>query len=183
MRAMEINLVRKIAWSFNKTTGLPFEDLFSEASLHYAIALKKWDGRSCKFSTYAYTLMKNGLIDYCTKQQDHSVSDYMVEDCPYQLNFQDTVEFVDTISKNTESIKTICFLVFEAQEEFAGLSPKLTRGAIVERLRDLGWPWSKIWSSFKDVKEFLSVNQPGGAAVSVSVNVEGPDCVSAGARL
>ena len=188
---MEINLIRRISWSFNKTTGLPYEDLFSEASLHYAIAMKKWDGSSCKFTTYAYTLMKNGLIDYCAKQQNNNISDYLIEDAPYQLHFQDTVEFIDTLMKNTESIRTICFIVFEAQEEFAGLSPKITRGIIVDQLREKGWSWGRIWGSFKELKLFLCLNQPGGARLSVGAGatmsvcegVEGPNCIATGATV
>ena len=37
------NFLRKLAWSYNKTTGMPYEELFSEATIGYTIAMNTYE--------------------------------------------------------------------------------------------------------------------------------------------
>ena len=45
-------------------SGMEHDDLFQVGSLALCRAAQKYDGR-CKFSTFAYAVVKNSLIDYC----------------------------------------------------------------------------------------------------------------------
>ena len=157
---MEINLIRRAAWSFQKTTGLPYEDLFSEASLHYAIAETKWDGKSCKFTTYAFKLMRNGLIDYCARQRTPIASSFDIDMIEAPASVEQTILFVDSLTKTNENIRIVYSIIFNAPEEYASISPKLSRGLIVEKLRELGWSWSRIWDTIRELKSVLKL---GGA--------------------
>ena len=47
-----LNLIRKIAWSFHKTTGLDWDELFQEATLSYLKALKTYDKKRGAITTY-----------------------------------------------------------------------------------------------------------------------------------
>lgn len=63
--AMEnLNLIRKTAWSFHKTTGLDFEDLFQEACYAYFKALRSHDESKGMKSTLVVTAMQNHLKNY-----------------------------------------------------------------------------------------------------------------------
>ena len=65
-----INLVRKITWSFHKTTGLDWDDLFQEGYLAYQYALGKYDPEKGKLSTFLWIHINNHLITYCKKHRD-----------------------------------------------------------------------------------------------------------------
>lgn len=44
--------------------GMEHDDLFQIGSLALCLAAQRYDGR-CKFSTFAYIVVKNSLIDHC----------------------------------------------------------------------------------------------------------------------
>ena len=46
--------------------GMEHDDLFQVGSLALCLAAQRYDGR-CKFSTFAYVVVKNSLIDHCRK--------------------------------------------------------------------------------------------------------------------
>lgn len=56
--------------------GLEHDDLFQVGSLALCRAAQRYDGR-CQFSTFAYTVVKNALLDHCrsmTGKVSHAVS-------------------------------------------------------------------------------------------------------------
>lgn len=65
----DLNLIRKVAWTFTKKTGMDYDELFGEASLAYSEAIHTYDPtRGAKFITHAYTCMRNHLINFCKKE-------------------------------------------------------------------------------------------------------------------
>jgi len=65
----DLNLIRKVAWSFAKSTGQEFDELFSEATLSYMEALQSYNPEKAKLSTWAVKIMTNHLITFCAKQE------------------------------------------------------------------------------------------------------------------
>jgi len=64
-----LNLIRKLAWTFAQKTNQEYEELFSEAALAYCEALQTFDPEAgVKATTYAWNCMKNHLINYCKKE-------------------------------------------------------------------------------------------------------------------
>lgn len=58
----DLNLIRKIVWSYTKTMpGLEFDDLFSEACIVYIAAEKRYDPSRGKKSTFMWHAIKNSL--------------------------------------------------------------------------------------------------------------------------
>ena len=66
----DINLIRKIAWSFHKSTGLDWDDLFQEAALAYLEALQSYDKRKGKLSTHAWHCIVSRLKNYWKKERE-----------------------------------------------------------------------------------------------------------------
>jgi len=64
-----LNLLRKIAWTFHKSTGLDWDELFQEASLSYLKALKTYDPEKGKITTYIWCHVMSDLKDYEYKER------------------------------------------------------------------------------------------------------------------
>ncbi|MFI3326493.1 MAG: sigma-70 family RNA polymerase sigma factor [Clostridia bacterium] len=91
-------IVNKDIIKSNKVLDLSYEDLYQTAYLALCKAAKTYNGKF-KFSTYASTVVKNALIDYCRKIPTASQS----------LNetiFEDDTPLIDTIisDAHTEEI-------------------------------------------------------------------------------
>jgi DNA-directed RNA polymerase specialized sigma subunit len=66
-----LNLLRKIAWSFHHSTGLEWDDLFQEAYLAYRYALEHYDpDKDIKISAFIWIHVSNQLRTYYQKEQD-----------------------------------------------------------------------------------------------------------------
>lgn len=64
-----LNLLRKIAWSYNSTTGIEYDELFSEACLAYCQNIKKYDHTKGAVSTFLYRSVSNSLNWFAKKYQ------------------------------------------------------------------------------------------------------------------
>jgi len=63
-----LNLIRKIAWSYHHTTGVELDDLIQEASLAYIEAMRKYDPERGKISTFVWHTINNHLRNYLKKE-------------------------------------------------------------------------------------------------------------------
>ena len=84
----DINLIRKIAWSFHKSTGLDWDDLFQEAALAYLEALQSYDKRKGKLSTHAWHCIVSRLKNYWKKEREWQEPLVDIEQAlPQETNF------------------------------------------------------------------------------------------------
>jgi DNA-directed RNA polymerase specialized sigma subunit len=77
------SLIRKLAWSFHKSTGVDYKELFSEACLAYYESLRSFNPmKGCKKTTHAWTVISNQLCDFVKreKQEPHHVSPFTLLD-------------------------------------------------------------------------------------------------------
>jgi RNA polymerase sigma factor (sigma-70 family) len=167
-------MLRKLAWSFHHSTGVEYDELVGEAAVAYAEAEKDYDPtRGAQFTTWATTKIRNALIDYCKKERRHQfthtdLNQFVVEEVESTSN--DPIEMMIPDGKvlvrermsfseeilSIEELKTIYDMIFSAPTDLLSMAPKLARGVIVEKLRQLNWPWSKIWGSFAQMKAVLN---------------------------
>ena len=71
-----IDLIRKIAWSFHQTTGIEFDDLFQEAYIGYAHAMKTYDPKKGKISTHIWWCVSAQLKRYLYQQEEYKCKKY-----------------------------------------------------------------------------------------------------------
>lgn len=166
------NMLCKLAWSFNRTTGLPFEDLLSSAYLAFSHSLKTYDPDKGRFSTYLYHTTRTRLVDHCNaayywkdnekyhQPQAPDLLEAQLKLNPEHLNFQDPESatiFKDSLENLSAETQEICKMIFESPQEFLVLNaPKLSRGRVKDALREMGWTWAQIWKSFREIKTALS---------------------------
>ncbi len=151
-----INLVRKVAWSFHKTTGVEWEELFSEACLAFVLSLRSYNPKKGKLSTHIQTCVTNQLINF-TKQYHNIIpsSDLLDEDTFYCQENVTITPFFETLSSLSEEAQYVCNMILSSPEEFLEESKKLARRHIIDKLRKKGWSWPKIWRCFREIKATL----------------------------
>jgi len=149
----DLNLIRKIAWSFHQTTGVDYQELFSEAAVTYCNLLKEdYQIEKSKFSYWAWLRMEQSLINFIKKEKQYS----------YRKNIPDISwlpePFSEFFEELPEECKELAQIVLDHSDEFFNIKPKFARGQIVEILRSEGWTWERIWDSIREMKNYLAYN-------------------------
>ena len=150
-----MRLVQKVAWSFHKSTGLPVDELVSEAALAYAECLPIYDPKKAQLSTHAYTHMRNHLCSWSRlqkKQIPTSDIDDLDEKDICSCSGQNRTIFKDCLQNSSKEIQFVANMIFESPAEFLGVGGK---GRIKDELRKTGWTWDMIWNTFAEVKNLL----------------------------
>ena len=171
-----LNLVRKIAWSYHMTTGIEYKELFSEACLGYCEALRLYKTESdVKLETYAWNTMDKQLAEFLWEQNrrvlrpnkivthaSNKTPDPLDEierlclNLPADLLYMQSDSFHDFYEELPKLCKELVDVVLESVEEFPlKASPKQMRGIIVEQLKHRGWKHKKIWNSIREMKSKL----------------------------
>lgn len=150
----DMNLIRKIAWSYAKTTGLEFDELFGVAAVGYARAQNEYDPEKTKWSTWAWTTMRRELNSYLVNEsRRNAVYD---PDPKGGDNPEKHVEFKEEIGNLSQEAQTVCRTIFSSPAEFLAYGPKASRGKIKDMLREQGWSWNRIWGSFREIKSLVN---------------------------
>ena len=147
-----INLIRKIAWSFTNSTGIDFEDLFSEAVVSYYEALNNYDESKGKLSVWCWMHMKNSLINFIRKEGNETIID--MEDYHSSCAQQPDI-FFEIIDELDEKAKYVTNKILDNPYKYLTNPPKIARGIIRDELRNEGWKWVDIWNTFRNIKGVL----------------------------
>ena len=153
-----IKLMYSIAWSFHRTTGVPWEELLSEAFLAYSITMDKYfDKDKGKESVYLYQAVTSHLITFCKKEKRRKDWEIITEDLSEFSHLPTFIKWLELESSLTVSkdLKQILDLVLNHTQELACMTSKGARGFLYKQLRTQGWAWSRIWAAFTSMKSFL----------------------------
>jgi len=161
-----LNLVRKVVWSFVKVhPGLEFDDLFSEACIACLEAQNVYKPERGKKSTFIWHVVSNHLRTILYKEAGKNTAEEPKENLEGYMdsvnNYPGPEEFI-IAKENWEEImsslspegQTICEILLHS-ENLPINKPKKCRGEIIKVLRSQGWGWNKIWKSFNEVKQAL----------------------------
>ena len=137
----DINLIRKIAWSFHQTTGLDVDDLFQEAALAYCEAQRTCDETRGKPSVYVWKHMERKLIDYLKRERkynQHTTLDVPVIQKLKTVNSNPILNALDTTTKQAAEI-----LLLTPHRFLTGKRQKRDK-EIQKALTEQGWDRRKI---------------------------------------
>ena len=154
-------LLHKFAWSYRNTTGIEEEELFSEACVAYMTAIMTYDvTKETKLSTWISYCVKNRLNSFVSTFHSDKVftvfDEEKWESFPANDMFDSIFSFSDIYKQLSPKAKFVCNMVLDAQETLDGIPPKLARGEIQRKLRQIGWVWSDIWGTFNELKRAFS---------------------------
>lgn len=146
-----INLIRYIAWSFHKTTGLPFDELFSEACLAYCEALNSFNPEKGKLNNYATSVMVNHLTIFVKIEKRYFKTDSFPEE-PHEYIYVDN--FLDLLP---ECIKPFAEMVLDNLEDVSDeLSPIKARIKIKEIIINKGYKKKYVEEQIKLLRLILN---------------------------
>ena len=150
-------MIGKIAWRYHLIYGQPMDELISEGNLIYAKAVKKHDSSISCFSTFLWACLEKELFTFCRNQKTHSVND-----CFYSARIpqpEKEVEFKNTVETMSEEAKYIASIILSGPGELLGIDPDTRmwdiRKEIKKHLREIGWKWKDIKSSFQEIRNIL----------------------------
>lgn len=143
-----INLIRKLAWSFHNTTGIELDELFAEASLAYCEALESYNPKRGKITTYLWIRISDRLKNYIKQHNEYyspilSLEDIKV-DKPITTNF-----FFESLSKEALEVAE---LILEHPYNFISLPKREAKEKAWKTMKSKGWSWDKIICGFHDLK-------------------------------
>ena len=157
---MQIEYIKQVADAFHKRTGWDYDELFSEASLAYAEAMKYFNPEMSTEFFFATTCMRNWLVDYWFKvnePQDIDITSLPLRS-PY-TNAEESLDFTALLfSYLSKDARKVCEIVFQEYDTIFTNdgSAKSAKRRLREKLRQTGWKWPKIWKSFREIKKALN---------------------------
>ncbi len=165
-KQMELNIVRKVVWSYVRSTGLDFEELCSEAYLAYLEAAPSYDPARGKKSTFIWNVVRNHINNLLKMKKevpmDKEAIDMLIEERD-ELDPEQVVLAEESWRELFESLspdaKMICLLVNDSEVYLNTDKPREARGIIARELKARGWRESKIWATFRELKQTLKMTQ------------------------
>ena len=137
-----IDLIRKIAWKYQKVSREPYKDLFQEGYLGYVHAKDTYDPNRGAFSTHAWTCVANSIKDYLKAMERKNALLNPIEDLAILNAEIPRTDFFDSLPE--ESLE-IAKMVLSAPKDFVVRSQKEVKEKLVNILSSQGWPLEKIW--------------------------------------
>ncbi len=163
---MELNIVRKVVWSYARSTGLDFDELCSEAYLAYLEAAPFYDPAKGKKSTFIWNVVRNHINSLLKVKKevpvDKEAIDMLIEERdefdPEQVILAEESwrELFESLSPDA---KMICLLVNNGEVYLNTDKPREARGIIARELKARGWSENKIWATFREIKQTLKMTQ------------------------
>lgn len=143
-----INLLRKLAWSFHKSTGLEWDDLFQESYLAYRYALDHYDpNKGVPISTFIWTHISNQLRTYYQKERKITEPLIGLEKL-YHKEYMPS-NFLEALSSDAEKIAD---LILISPKKFVQLKPKEARKKVKTIMLNRGWERERISYSLNELK-------------------------------
>ena len=159
---VELDLARKVAWMYHRSSGIDHEELYSEALLAYAKALDAmrrgtFDPDRVKFTTYATTAMHNRLRS-AIKQRKYQAFPFVPRDEKTPQTDRE-VTLLDLLDGLSEDARFAVDMVLESPLDFLSISRCAAGVRVRKALRERGVSHRKVRRVFSDIKAVLNALQ------------------------
>ena len=134
-----LNLIKKIAYGFSKTSGIEFEDLFQQACLEWINAEPKWDKSKSKITTYMWNTLTNSLINYVDKYNKYKRP---LE--PLEKRKDEEVYYSSYTDRLSPGAQVIAEIIVIAPQNFVFLNRDEITTQIEKIMENKGWKPTKI---------------------------------------
>lgn len=154
-------LIKKISWSWHKTTGMDLEILIAEANVAFAECQNNHNPEKSKFSTLLYHAVESrfkNLLAY-ENQSRHNGIEIELEDLAFSSCKQEKrCTFQDTIANLSREAHQIVNIVLEAPTDLLAMLPKprLSKHQLTKYLRLKGWKIPAINKAYVEIRNNLN---------------------------
>lgn len=155
-----INLIRKIAWSFYHTTGLDWEDLFQEAAIAYLEAKDNYNPGDGKITTYLWHCMTKRLNNYLKEQESYKCAQHnggsgiaSLEDITTDP-YIETTPFWEELSVTAQMIAEV--VIASPKPYLEHETRPLSINRIRRVMRNYGWDWNKTREGLNELRTVYS---------------------------
>lgn len=140
-----IDLIRKIAWSFHHSTGLEWEDLFQEAAYAYCESIQTHQPDKGKVTTHIWHCVTNHLKNYIKAQRG---PEYIPLDA---LRYSTTSPsyFFESLSEDAYHIAK---MILRASKKFVVLDLKQVEERLIVLLHQQGWSAKRIATALVELE-------------------------------
>ena len=163
---MELNIVRKVVWSYARSTGLDFDELCSEAYLAYLEAARSYDPARGKKSTFIWNVVRNHINSLLKAKKEIPIDKEAMETLLEGREELDPERLIiaeegweELFNSLSPEAKMICLLVNNGGVYLNTDKPREARGIIARELKARGWVENKIWATFREIKQTLKIIQ------------------------
>jgi len=161
-----LNIVRKVVWSYARSTGLDFDELYSEAYLAYLEAAPSYDPAKGKKSTFIWNVVRNHINSLLKAKKEIHVDKEAMETLLEGHEELDPERIIiaeecweELFNSLSPEAKMICLLMNNGEVYVNTDKPREARGIIARELKARGWGENKIWATFREIKQTLKMTQ------------------------
>ena len=159
-------LLYDICHKFRRRYGGNFDDLMSEANLHFMAAYETYDPtKGSKFTTWARFRIWICMLETVRSKMRRAKNPNRPQQEYRDLNTlaaQAKFDIESFVSDLSEDASRVVGLVMDSPQDIlysirslGGHSPSNIKKALLEYLKDLGWSVSRIKESFLEIKQAL----------------------------
>lgn len=166
MNDEQLNIVRKVVWSYTRSTGLDFDELCSEAYLAYLEAAPSYDPARGKKSTFIWNVVRNHINSLLKAKKEISIDKEAMETLLEGREELDPERIIiseerweELFNSLSPEAKMICLLMNNGEVYINTDKPRKARGIIARELKARGWPENKIWATFREIKQVLKTTE------------------------
>jgi DNA-directed RNA polymerase specialized sigma24 family protein len=145
MRSRNMDLIRKLAWTYSHKTGLDFDELYAEGCLAYLEALQTYDPLKGKLSTHAWHIVSGTLLNYIKNEYKHTA--LKADDVETCVEYKEN--FFERFSKEAAEVVEI---IIDSPWDVIGKDRKEAQKQVMDTLKNKGWETKKIISAFNSLK-------------------------------
>ncbi len=154
------NFLRKLAWSYNKTTGMPYEELFSEATVGYTIAMNTYNpDKKVPIINWIALCIKSRLNNFLREGKNNITTTFIDDDMAESIPAPDEFEARDSLEEIMDTLpadaREICQMIIDGSDVYGSMNGRKVRGIIRNELREKGWAHNRIWKAFDEIKAAL----------------------------
>jgi DNA-directed RNA polymerase specialized sigma24 family protein len=147
----DINLLRKLAWSFHKSTGIDWDELFSEACWLYLKARNTYDPKRGEFTKHAYMIVYSELINYLRDhKKDYEPLRYIDEIPGFNRGNPPSYQsFWESLSRDAQEMAEI---ILSAPKLFVHSPAKEAQARAVRTMIRRGWSNKRALIALRDLQ-------------------------------
>ena len=140
-----LNLIRKIAWNFHRSTGIDFDELLQEAAFAYIIHLPDWKPSRGRISTFMWVSITDHLKRYRIDLKKHELDRFNI------IKHDKITEQNLIINQLSPEAFKIAQIILKTPKPYITMTPDRAKKRIVHILKQQGWDLRHIWIGLHDL--------------------------------